>query len=216
MRNSFVVRLGAALGVALGCSRAPIADSEPSRTTTTAASVVATASASESAPLVVTELPIPTYALAVPLGTKSGEVKLACPAGAKQVRIDDEIACREPAPRGGIPARSGPALRLHPNGAIATEGSYEAGERTGVWVDFDDAGNVVAVKTWKKGEQDGLSITFWSNGKRQSQIEFADGKHHGTSTTWGDDGKPLAVKRYDHDRVVAEVAFDGAGNARGR
>lgn len=180
----------------------------PASTTTVAATVAPSAG-----PM---ELPVPSYALVVPLGTAAAAVKLPCPAATKQTRIDDEIACRrfDPAAKGAIPPKVGPTVRFHPNGAIASQGSYVENERDGVWIDWDDAGHRIAVKTWKAGAQQGLSITWWSNGKRQSQIEFEDGKIHGTSTTWGDDGKPLATKRYDHGKVVETIGFDADGKPR--
>jgi len=201
-------------------------------TTTTAATIApatatttakATAKATEPATGAVketamtpTELAEPAYTLAVPYGTAAADVKLACPDGTKQTRIDTEIACRRFAPesKGAVPPKQGTAVTFHANGAMASQGAYADNRRNGVWVDWDDQGHKVAVKTWKDGAQDGLAITRWPSGKRQSQIEYAAGAIHGTSTTWGDDGKPLAIKRYERGAIVETVAFDSDGKPR--
>ena len=68
---------------------------------------------------------------------------------------------RKMSPDGSRWIREGPFRAFHPNGALASEGTYREGLEDGAWRDFHENGQLAAEGVYCQGEEVG-SWHFWN------------------------------------------------------
>ena len=62
--------------------------------------------------------------------------------------------------------REGPFQAFHPNGSLASEGTYHDGVEEGVWRDFHDNGQLAAEGSYQAGNK-GEGWRYWSSDGRE-------------------------------------------------
>jgi hypothetical protein len=100
--------------------------------------------------------------------------------------------------------RNGAYEELYPNGRAKVRGTYAAGERTGAWQTFDEAGKVVEAAAYRKDVLDGNYT--WSEpgpGKRQMRGTYRQGALIGFVEVLGEKGTLARTARYP--RPMAQV-----------
>ena len=152
------------------------------------------------------ETPLAPYVPPVP--APSMRSILPCPPGTAQWAGDGVIECRIAGrPGESLSRRYGPAIWFHPGGAIHRVGSYEHGEWSGRWWEFDEQGRVVSSTAYVAGKEEGLSVTFHPGGRRCSECFYRAGVLEGASKRWDEDGELEAITEYRAGRPAQTTVF---------
>lgn len=88
----------------------------------------------------------------------------------------------------------------HPTRYQRTAGRYANGKKEGLWLGFDDKGNLIDSTTYAAGRRVGTSLRWHSNGMTQDSVQF-DNEGNGTDVSWYDDGKLYAAGRWKQDTL---------------
>lgn len=108
-----------------------------------------------------------------PVMTK--DYQLDCPAGTRQVRTADLLACQE-GMRDGARVFHGPFISLYPSGAVEAVGQSDHGFRSGTWAFYDEQGTLTGETGFKRGNFDGRRAFFHPDGRVKSQELYAEGR----------------------------------------
>jgi antitoxin component YwqK of YwqJK toxin-antitoxin module len=73
---------------------------------------------------------------------------------------------------------------------------------SGLAVQTNRAGRVVARRHFQDGRYDGRTEEFHTNGVMSACTDFLAGQRHGTNLYWNADGSLLKRQRWEHGRLV--------------
>lgn len=73
---------------------------------------------------------------------------------------------------------------------------------SGLAVQTNRAGQVVARRSFKAGRFEGVTEEFHTNGTLIVRTAFEAGERHGTNTYWNTDGSLLKRQRWEHGQLV--------------
>ena len=128
----------------------------------------------------------------------SGEQALACPTGTRQSGGKDTVFeatfCTK-AGRLGEPLMHGPYLGLYKSGKKRVEGAYIEGNRTGVWIAYDEQGGKLEELTFDNDLWNGKR-TQWIAGTKILEENWVAGKRQGIQKEWLK-GKEIATEFKD-------------------
>ncbi len=153
-------------------------------------------------------LPVMAQAPVKPVGGGSAiEVKLACPAGTRQVggpqTAFEASLCLRTA-RDGSRVFHGPYVAYWQNGIKQAEGQYDENFRTGKWTYFDEKGVKTGETSFRLGDYDGLRVEFWPNGQKKLEETYVMGKRQGSQKMFDQTGRVLSTTDFIDDRPVAK------------
>ncbi len=89
-----------------------------------------------------------------------------------------------------------PKTYFHPNGTKRSEGEFQAGKKSGVWMEWDSLGNVVSSISYVDGKRNG-PFTMWVT-ERQTLSKFGVGRQTGSRQLMKNKGS------YLNDRLGGE------------
>lgn len=124
--------------------------------------------------------------------------------------------------------REGPATTFYESGVRQSEGSYENGEKNGLWqfwyenghlrwqgtyvenevvgkvLTWHDSGELETISEYKGGERNGRLLSFWEDGMPRSEGNYESDEKSGMFFYWGRDGNPDAERSglYERDKRV--------------
>lgn len=125
-------------------------------------------------------------------------------------------------------AMHGPVRAVFPSGALALEGSYDAGVKHGLWRNYYDGGQLRSEEHYDRGKPIGTWVTYFADGRRATEslhrddgsVAFrsfdetgrklrqgvlVDGVEHGEWTEWDAAGTELR-SRWDHGRKTSSIS----------
>jgi hypothetical protein len=70
--------------------------------------------------------------------------------------IDGDRICNQKKSQSGFWVNHGRYVQKHRNGQIALEGEFEEGRKQGRWIQYDEAGNRVAERSFENGVETGV------------------------------------------------------------
>lgn len=111
----------------------------------------------------------PTGPLAAP-DPAAPAVGIACPAGTTAHGDARERAWCER----GDGAMHGPVRAVFPSGALALEGSYDAGSKHGLWRSYYDGGQLRAEEHYDRDRPIGTWVTYFGDGRRATESLHRD------------------------------------------
>lgn len=94
----------------------------------------------------------------------------------------------------------GPVKWFHPTRVLKSTGRYVNGKKEGLWLGFDDQGNLIDSSTYHDGYLTGVSFRWHSNGMAKDSLDF-DGQGNGVQVSWYDDGNLASAGRWTADTV---------------
>lgn len=125
------------------------------------------------------------------VGPTVGSPELQCPPGTQPNGYDPpdglEVWCTLMRADGKI-VREGPSITWHPSGvAKASEGSFSADTKNGVWTTFYPTGTPESRGEYVMGKKEGLWTTFAVTGEKTAEGPFVGGVEQGPWTFWNTD-----------------------------
>jgi antitoxin component YwqK of YwqJK toxin-antitoxin module len=94
----------------------------------------------------------------------------------------------------------GPFSWYHTNRFQKSTGHYVNGKKEGVWLDFDEEGNMVDSANYVNGRLKGVEKKWYKNGMQSDSLVF-DGAGNGAQVSWYDDGSPASGGYWTQDTV---------------
>ena len=77
------------------------------------------------------------------------------------------------------------------NGNKYISGSFKNGEKSGVWIEWNEKGERVSKGNYKNGKRDGFWEGWHSNGTIQGEVTWLNGKENGLWVLWYENGKKM-------------------------
>lgn len=134
------------------------------------------------------------------------EVKLNCPAGARQVggakSALEASVCVKVGPS-STRMFHGPYVAYWPNGVKQAEGQYEDGNRTGSWAFFDEQGVKTGETQFLADSYHGTRVEFFANGAKKLEETYVNGKRQGQAKAYDAKGKVTVTEFRDDHPVTA-------------
>ena len=94
--------------------------------------------------------------------------------------------------------KHGPFVHYHFTRFTSSEGIYLNDKKEGVWLSYDEKGNLIDSSTYSAGKYNGVSLRWHSNGFLSDSMVF-DGKGNGVHLSWYDDGAIASAGRWIED-----------------
>ena len=140
-------------------------------------------------------------------GTNS-EVTISCPAGTKQfggraTMADRGVFCVKNVADKGTPIAHGPYVSFHENGQKKAVGQHSEGDRTGVWVLFNERGVKTEEVEFSGGDYHGKRVQYFPSGKSRTVEHYSHGKKDGLFQEFSEDGKLVRQLEYRADQQIA-------------
>jgi antitoxin component YwqK of YwqJK toxin-antitoxin module len=85
------------------------------------------------------------------------------------------------------------------------EGSYKAGKKHGIWVDYWLTGQMRAERVYRNGIEHGPATSWYANGQLASQGQSKNGAPDGSITVWHENGTKLAQGEYAGGELVTAL-----------
>lgn len=106
----------------------------------------------------------------------------------------------------------GRGTTFHANGKKKAEGAYDGNFATGIWTEWDDAGNISRQAEFRRGSEHGKVIEWHPNGKVKALRVYVNGVRNGPSILWDEDGNERLYMPYKdglQDGVATHWTTDG-------
>lgn len=119
--------------------------------------------------------------------------RLKCPDGTEKVGAAPpegfRVWCRARLPSGRYEQQGGEVTFHRETGEVAAEGSYDAGRKSGTWLQFYETGELQWEETFEDGRVQGLSTEYWPDGTKRSEGLKVDGYEDGDWNYWHENGQ---------------------------
>jgi antitoxin component YwqK of YwqJK toxin-antitoxin module len=86
------------------------------------------------------------------------------------------------------------------NGKLKIAGAYDADQKTGSWITYDDSGKTIETATFEKGQLNGPFVRNFPSGKPEVQAQYRAGDIVGTATVFDENGGVLRRVTYPRTR----------------
>ena len=154
-----------------------------------------------------------TLALSAPVvasAGSSGEVKLDCPSGTRQVRAPKKGAwyCAKTDPKVQERSAHGPYVSFHPNGQKEAVGQHTDGSRTGLWTFFDANGAKIEEIEFVGNDYHGRRVQYFTSGQMKLEERWVNGKREGVATAYAENGQKTAEREYRAGHMAKEQRFE--------
>ncbi|MED5371346.1 MAG: hypothetical protein VX899_10060 [Myxococcota bacterium] len=102
---------------------------------------------------------------------------------------------------------------FHPDGSLAMEGSYEAGEKSGAWKSLRPDGVLEWEEEYGAPGELAARWEYGVDGELRASLRFEGGRRHGRATWFFADGSPREQVSFEHGkRHGRELAWSEEGN----
>lgn len=91
----------------------------------------------------------------------------------------------------------GKSTVYHKNGSRKEERFWDAGQKEGIWLNWDAEGNLIAEAGYKSNKKDGNWNIWNSEGQKLFEMHYKNGKKIGLWKQWDDAGKLTMEKSFD-------------------
>lgn len=99
----------------------------------------------------------------------------------------------------GPPLRVGPYRRWSSAGELALEGTYVAGKKHGIWIEYHPNGRRKNRSEYRDDQLDGSWESWFESGEQQGEGSYREGKKHGAARFWHENGQLKAESEYEED-----------------
>jgi antitoxin component YwqK of YwqJK toxin-antitoxin module len=120
--------------------------------------------------------------------------------------------------------KRGQWISFHPNGVLASEGTYMNDKKNGIFKTYDKKGDLISLEKYRDGElvvdtEESVILdirnTYYSDGSVKSSGGYVDGVKEGTHRIYDESGTVIKSKVYKMGEVTGEGIVDNRGDYQG-
>lgn len=111
-----------------------------------------------------------------------------------------------------LEVRKGP-YAFYENGIVKEEGNYDKGYKNGIWITYDEKGQIKEKINYWYEKLTGIYTSFWGNGKPKVIGNYSNNHKVGFWEMYYSDAKLALRENFGEDgKLIDQIYFDKKGN----